>query len=82
MSRWNVLAAVGGALALALVAGGGVAAPFSQGADATLRAAATLSLIEEVHGCHRVCRLGRVPRWGNAIRLHRHVGPACVPVRC
>jgi hypothetical protein len=45
-----------------------------------LRAAATLSSIE--HGGHRVCQLGRIPRWGDIIRLHRHVGPACVPVRC
>ena len=80
--RLNLLAAFSGARALALVAGAGVAAPFSQAADATLRAAATLNLIEDVHGTHRACRLGRVPRWGGAVRWHRHVGPGHVPVRC
>jgi hypothetical protein len=31
------------------------AAPFSQGADATLRAASTLNSIQNVHGTHRGC---------------------------
>jgi hypothetical protein len=82
VTKVNLLAMLGGALALALAATAGVAAPFSQGADATLRAAATLNSIEHVHGTHRACRLGRVPRWGGVVRWHRHVGPRNLPVRC
>jgi hypothetical protein len=33
------------------------------------------SLVEKVHGCHRVCRLGPAG-W------HYHVGPACLRVAC
>jgi hypothetical protein len=82
MTKLNLLATVGGALSLALVVSLGAAAPLSQAADATIKAAATLTMIEEAHGSHRVCRLGRVPRWGGIVRLHRHVGAASVPVRC
>lgn len=82
MTRLNRLAALGGLLALPLLAGNGVAAPLGQGADAILKASAGASAIEHVHGCNRACVLGRVPRWGNVIRFHRHVGPNCVPVRC
>jgi hypothetical protein len=80
--RLNLLAMLGSALALALVPRTGAAAPLSQAADATLSAVATLNSIEHVHGTHRTCRLGRVPRWGGAVRLHRHVGSAHAPVRC
>jgi hypothetical protein len=82
VTRWKVLAAVGGLLMVTLVAGDSRATPLSQGADAMIRAAATVGSIEQVHSCHRVCRLGRVPRWGGVARLHRHVGPNCLPVRC
>jgi hypothetical protein len=81
ISKLRLSAAVGGAIALTVVAGTGVAATFSQSADALLQATATLSSVEQMHGCHRSCRLGRVPRWGGIVRLHRHVG-SCRPVRC
>jgi hypothetical protein len=51
---------------LPLVARDSTAAPLSQAASVTIRAAATLSSIEQVHGCH----LGPVARWGGAVRLH------------
>ena len=81
MTKLNLLATAGGAFALALVARTGASAPINQATDATLRAATTLGAVEQVHGCNRLCRLGWVPRWG-VVRLHRHVGPACRPVRC
>jgi len=81
MNKLNILAAVGGVLVVALVARISVAAPLSQAADATIRAAATMSLVEQAHGCNRVCRVGWVPRWG-VVRFHRHVGSSCRPVRC
>ena len=58
-----------------------VAAPLGHGADAIIKANATLNLVEQAHGTHRACVLGRVPRWG-VVRFHRHVGPAHAPVRC
>ena len=82
MIRLHRVASVGVVLATILVAGNGIAAPLGRGADAIIKATASNSLIEQAHGCHRVCALGRVPRWGSVIRLHRHVGPNCVPVRC
>ena len=82
MTKVNRLAAVVGGLALALVAKGVPATPLGQGSNALVKANATMGSIELTHGCNRACRLGRVPRWGGAIRLHRHVGPHCVPVRC
>jgi hypothetical protein len=57
------------------------AAPLGHGANAIFGAHATMNLIEEVHGTHRVCVRGWVPRWG-LVRWHRHVGLAHVPVRC
>jgi hypothetical protein len=81
MTKLSLLAAAGGVLALVLIAKIGVAAPLSQGADATIKAAATLNMVEQTHGTHRACRLGRVPRW-RAIRWHRHIGVSNVPVRC
>jgi hypothetical protein len=81
MTSLNSFAAISGALALALVGRTSVATPLNQGADAMVRANATISLIEKTHGCHRACLVGRVPRWG-VVRFHRHIGPACVPVRC
>jgi len=82
MAKLNLLATVCSVFVLAVVGSTGVAAPPSLGADAMISAAAEVSLIDHTHGCHRACRVGRVPRWGGAIRFHRHVGPACVPVRC
>ena len=81
MAKLNVLAAVGSAFVLAFVGTTGIAAPLSLGADATMSAAAQVSLIEQTHGTHRACVVGRVPRWG-VVRFHRHVGPRSVPVRC
>jgi hypothetical protein len=81
MSKLNLLAAAGGALALVLIAKTGVALPLSQGADATIKAPATLTMVEQTHGTHRACRLGWVSRWG-VTRWHRHIGLTNVPVRC
>ena len=82
MTKVNRLAAVLGGLALALVANNVPATPLGQGSNALVKANATMAPIELTHGCNRACRLGRVPRWGGVIRLHRHVGPNCIPVRC
>ncbi len=82
MRRSTRLAFFGSALAFAFVANTSVASPLSPGADAVMGAAATLALVEQAHGVHRVCALGRVPRWGAVARWHRHVGAAHVPVRC
>lgn len=82
MTRLILSAAVGGCLGLALTTVTGVAVPLSSGAEATIESTATLSAIEQVHGTHRSCRLGRVWQWGGAVRLHRHVGPRNTPVRC
>lgn len=81
MSKFGPLAAAGGALALVLIAEIAGAAPLSQGADATIEAAATLTLVEQTHGVHRTCRLGWVSRW-RVTRWHRHIGVSNVPVRC
>jgi hypothetical protein len=82
MTKLILLAAVGGALALTLTTGAGVAIPLSLGAQATIESAATLATIEQVHSTHRSCRLGRVWQWGGVVRWHRHVGPRNRPVRC
>jgi hypothetical protein len=82
MTKLALFAAISGAFTLAFVAGNGATAPLSEGMTSTLVAAGATSLIEPTHGCHRSCRLGRVGRWGGAARFHRHVGPACRPVRC
>jgi hypothetical protein len=66
---------------LAFAANVSVAASLGHGADAIIKANATLNLVEQAHGTHRACVLGRVPRWG-VVRFHRHVGPAHAPVRC
>ena len=75
-------ATVGGALALAITTQAGVAVPLSLGAEATIQSAATLNTIEQAHGTHRSCRLGRVWQWGGRVRWHRHVGSRNAPVRC
>jgi hypothetical protein len=80
-TKLNQLATFGAAVALASVANVSGAAPLSDGADAIIEANATLSLVEQTHGTHRVCVRGWVPRW-RIVRRHRHVGPARVPVRC
>ena len=79
MARLTLSVAFACACFLATTASAG---PPVQGAGSTLRAVAEVSLVEEAHGCHRICTLGRVGQWGGAIRLHRHVGPACRPIRC
>jgi hypothetical protein len=82
MTRLILSAAVGGALALALTVSTSVALPLNLGAEATIESAATLSTIEQVHGTHRSCRLGRIWQRRGAVRWHRHVGPRNAPVRC
>ncbi len=82
MTKLIISAAVGNALGLTLTTATGVAVPLSSGAEATIESSATLSTIEQVHGTHRSCRLGRVWQWGGAIRLHRHLGSRNAPVRC
>jgi hypothetical protein len=81
MTKLILFAAFGGALALLFTISTSVALPLSQGAEATIDSAATLSTIEQVHGTHRSCRLGRVWQWG-VVRWHRHVGSRNSPVRC
>jgi len=81
MTKMNLLAAAGGALALVFIAKTGLAAPLSQGTDATIKAAATLTMVEQTHGTHRACRLGWVSRW-RVTRWHRHIGVTNLPVRC
>jgi hypothetical protein len=81
MTKLNPVAVAGGALALVLFADIGVASPLSQGADAMIKATATLTVVEQTHGTHRSCQRGWVPRWG-VTRWHRHVGRFNVPVHC
>jgi hypothetical protein len=64
MTKLNLLAAMGSAIMLALIAGTSAAAPLSQAADATIKAAGTLTIVEQAHGIHRSCQLGPVRRWG------------------
>lgn len=82
MTKSILFAAVGGTLALVLSIRAGVAFPLSMGSEATIQSAATLVTVEQVHGTHRSCRLGRVWQWGHVVRLHRHVGPRNTPIRC
>lgn len=70
-----------GALALAFANNTSLAVPLSQGAEATIESAATLSTIEQVHGTHRACVRGWVWQW-RVTRWHRHVGSRHTPVRC
>lgn len=81
MNKLILSVVVGGALALPLTISTSLALPLSLGAEATIESAATLSTIEQVHGSHRSCRLGRVWQWG-VVRWHRHVGSRNSPVRC
>jgi hypothetical protein len=74
--------AVGAALMLVLPMHASTALPLGLGAEATIESAATLTTIEQVHGTHRACRIGRVWQWGGVVRFHRHVGPRNAPVRC
>jgi hypothetical protein len=60
-------------LALGLSASGALALP--PGGALNNEPAGAGSLVEKVHGCHRVCRLGPAG-W------HFHAGPACVRVAC
>jgi hypothetical protein len=82
MNKLILSAAVGGGLAFLLTISTSVALPLSLGAGATIESAATLSTMEQVHGTHRSCRLGRVWQWGGVVRLHRHRGSRNSPVRC
>jgi hypothetical protein len=79
--RLNHLATFGAAVAFALAANVSAAAPLGQGADAMIKANATLSPVVQVHGTHRSCRRGWVRRW-HVVRWHRHVGVSRVAVRC
>ena len=81
MTSSDQLTTFGVAVALAFVSNVTGAAPLGHGSDAIARANATLNLVEQVHGTHRACVRGWVPRWG-IVRRHRHVGVAHVPVRC
>lgn len=81
MTSSNPLPIFGVAVALAFGANVSSAAPLSHGNDATVKANATMNLVEQVHGTHRVCVRGWVHRWG-VVRWHRHVGVTHVPVRC
>ncbi len=62
-----------GALALGLSAGAAFAVP--SGGMLARKSEAAPSLVEKVHGCHRICRLGPAG-W------HYHAGPLCVRVPC
>jgi hypothetical protein len=53
------------------------AAPLPAIAKSTL----SESLVTPVHGCHRHCTWGFVPRWGTTA-YHRHRGPHCRPRPC
>jgi DNA-binding transcriptional ArsR family regulator len=59
MSKLKLLVGVA-ALALTLIARASATASFSPAADATIKAAETLNLVEQAHGSHRSCRLGPV----------------------
>jgi hypothetical protein len=82
MTKLMLSAAVGAAPVRVLSIRAGLALPLSLGSEATVQSAATLITVEQVHGTHRSCRLGRVWQWGNVVRLHRHVGPRNTPIRC
>jgi hypothetical protein len=82
MTNLILSVAAGAALALVLPMSASTALPLGLGAEATIEAAATLTTIEQVHGTHRSCRLGRVWQWGGVVRWHRHVGPRNRAVRC
>ena len=73
--------AFGAAVAFVFVANVSAAAPLGHGAAAMIEANTTLSLVEQVHGTHRSCRRGWVPRW-HVVRWHRHVGMSRTAVRC
>jgi len=81
MSKFWIVAATGGALALAsgtMVAAG----PLAQSGAAITKAAEDLGAVQLVHECNRICERGAVEEWGGRIRWHRHVGPQCRPVHC
>jgi hypothetical protein len=78
----RLLLAVASSTVLALISRSAGTAALTQAAGATRTAVASIRLVAQSHGCNRACRLGRVGRWGGVVRLHRHVGPSCVPVRC
>jgi hypothetical protein len=82
-ARLKLVAAVGAAVAFVFAVNVNVsaAAPLSHGAAAMIEANATLGLVEQVHGTHRSCRRGWVPRW-HVVRWHRHVGVSRTAVRC
>ena len=82
MAKLILSVAVGAALMLMLTMGDSTALPLGLGAEATIESAATLTTIEQVHGTHRACRIGRIWQWGGVVRLHRHVGRRNTAVRC
>ena len=81
MTKLNQLAIFCAAVAPAFLANVSGAVPLSHGSDAIIEANATLNIIEQVHGTHRACVRGWVPRWA-VVRWHRHVGVTNLPIRC
>ncbi len=79
MTKSKQLAAFGAAAAVTCIASVSAAAPLNHASVTIVRVSA--HLVEQVHGTHRACVRGWVPRWG-VVRFHRHVGVAHVPVRC
>jgi hypothetical protein len=81
MTRLNQLAIFCAAAVLTFLANVSGAAPLSLGSGAIIEANATQNVIERVHGTHRACVRGWVPRWA-VVRWHRHVGVTNLPIRC
>ena len=74
---------IGMVFALMLAAGAYQGAAAMSGLDAATRSIANGApgVVEKVHGCHRFCTWGYVPKWDIGAR-HRHVGPFCQPRPC
>ena len=54
----------------------GAAGPLAQSGIAMANAIKQSSVLDMIHGCHRVCRRGPVGV-GHWSPWHRHVGPRC-----
>ncbi len=68
------------ALTLAAIASLGASTAFAMSPTA-MQTPKPDNLVQKVHGCHRSCEFGYIPRWGVS-RWHRYGGPGCYPVRC